>query len=348
LAEDEVDSHLPPIEVTGIKWAVRSRLDFNMSKTVAQPLHRGDSLKITFKDVGTPTTLEPTEVAEYAPVYVNSNYTCQAAVDTLDFTPLLEEVVEEDFALKLKVSSQSTPTISDHENLTLNNYINGEAKYTKFDFANLPADHESGPAFSLNISIPENDLYGLIAIYYIKDADETATNGACIKAKDGSTEISGLEFFNVGDTEEATKMLKAELNIIKLSSNVKQLEVYADEAKKSTVVFGNLDIVTTINPKLDYRINNAEDYDTPEEAEQAKLNLLLQDIRNSGIAKDFYYNVPIQRSNEIDLNPAIAEDKLSSPLSWYDPNNINRKFVISEIDADYLSTGITLTKASRA
>jgi hypothetical protein len=75
--------------------------------------------------------------------------------------------------------------------------------------------------------------------------------------------------------------------------------------------------------------------------------LLLTDIRNSDIAKEFYYNVPIQRSNEIDLNPAIAEDKLSSPLAWYDPNNVNRKFVISEIDADYLTTGITLTKASR-
>jgi hypothetical protein len=313
-----------------------------MSKTVAQPLHRGDSLKITFNTVPT-ETLAPTAAAEYVPVYVNSNYTCQAAVDTLDTTKLLEGGLE----LKLKVSSQNTPTISEHEDLRLNNYINGEAKYTKFDFANLPADHEDGQkAFSLNISIPEND-FGLIAIYYIKDAAESATNGASIKAKNGSTEISGLEFFNAGDTAATTKMLKAGLNIIKLSSAVKQLEVYADEAKKSTVVFGNLDIVTGINPKLDYRLNKSETYDTPEEAEQAKLNLLLQDIQNSGIADDFYYNIPIQRSNEIDLNPAIAEDKLSSPLSWYDPNNVNRKFVISEVDADYLTTGITLTKASR-
>ena len=57
--------------------------------------------------------------------------------------------------------------------------------------------------------------------------------------------------------------------------------------------------------------------------------------------------MPIQRSNEIDLNLAVTEDTLSNPLAWYDPNNINRKFVISEIDADYLATGITLTKTSR-
>jgi hypothetical protein len=348
LAEDEVNSHLPPIVVDGINWTVRSRLDFNMSKTVAQPLHLGDSLTITFKDnsdTETTKTLTPTEAGRYAPVYVNSNYTCQAAVDTLDTTNLLESGVE----LKLKVSSQSTPVISEHEDLTLNNYINGEAKYTKFNFENLPTDHESGPAFSLNISIPENDLYGLIAIYYIKDAAESATNGAYIKAKNGETEVNdGLEFFNAGDVADSKKTLEAGLNIIKLSSGVKQLELYADVAKKSTVVFGNLDVVAGINPKLDYRINDTAAYGTPEAAEQAKLDLLLEDIRTSGIAKDFYYNVPIQRSNEIDLNPAIAEDKLSSPLSWYDPNNVNRKFVISEIDADYLATGITLTKASRA
>lgn len=348
MAEDEVDSHLPPIVVEGINWTVRSRLDFNMSKTTAQPLHRGDSFTITFEDdPDNPLKLEPTSSTAFAPVYVNSNYNCQAAVDTLDITKLTENGLE----LKLKVSSQSTPTISDHENLALNNYINGEAKYTKFDFENLPADHEAEQkAFSLNISIPEtpSTTFGLIAIYYVKDAAESATNGAYIKAKDGEAEIEGLEFFNVGDTASTEKTLEEGLNIIKLSSNVKQLEVYADEAKKSTIVFGSLDIVTGINPKLDYRLNKSETYDTPEQAEQAKLNQLLRDIHDSGIAKEFYYNIPIQRSNEIDLNLAIESDKLSNPLAWYDPNNINRKFVISEIDADYLTTGITLTKASRA
>ena len=338
LAEDDVTSHLPPLVVSGINWTVRSRLDFNMSKTTAQPLHRGDSLKITFTDEST-KPLEPIEAAGFAPVYVNSNYTCQAAIDTLDATKLLESGLE----LKLKISSKSTPTISDQEDLTLNNYINGEAKYTKFDFENLPADHGDGPAFSLNISIPRND-FGLIAIYYIKDADETTVNGAYIKAKAGNAEISGIEFFNMGDFTGTTKTLKAGLNIIKLSPDVKQLEVYADAAKKSTVIFGNLDIVAGINPKLDYRLTDDQH---AEGAATTKLDQLLKDIKASGVAEDFYYNVPIQRSNEIDLNLAVTEDTLSNPLAWYDPNNINRKFVISEIDADYLATGITLTKTSR-
>jgi hypothetical protein len=145
------------------------------------------------------------------------------------------------------------------------------------------------------------------------------------------------------DSAESEKHFKEGLNILKVAPTVKQLEIYADAIKKSTVIFGSLDVVTGINPKLDYRITSS----TNKDGNAAKLDQLLLDFREMEIVDDFYYNVPIQHSDEIDLNPAIADDLLSNPLAWYDPNNVNRKFVISEIDADYLSTGITLTKASR-
>ena len=179
-------------------------------------------------------------------------------------------------------------------------------------------------------------------MYYLPDVAETATTGAKLKTNDG-----GLVFFSVGETSYVSeKYLKPGLNIIELEPNVTQLEMYSDSAKKSIVVFGSLDIITGINPKLDYRIfpDGNGIYSTNKDA---KLNQLLADIRNLGVAKDFYYNVPIQRSNEIDLNAAIDTELLSSPLTWYDPNNVNRKFVVSEIESNYLATGITLTKASR-
>lgn len=368
-AEDDANSHLPALVVDNLYWEVRSRLDFNMSKTAAQPLHRGDSLTITCKNTNEEvTTLEPitpTEANNWEPVYINTNYTCQSATDQLDLTYLLDT----DTKLKLKVSSQTTPKISTTENLTLNNYINGEAKYTKFDFENLPelpteevwleyeentdktsADYAAWKvayerfAFSLNISIPDKD-FGLIAIYYIPDADEVKGTEAYIKSinKPEATE-TGITLFNKDLAIADTLKLRPGLNIVKVLPATKQLEFYSDSEKKSTVVFGSLDIVAGINPKLDYQIFDTESEDT----ETAKLVQLLADIKDSKVADDFYYNVPIQRANEIDLNAAVAEDKLSSPLSWYDPNNVNRKFVISEIDADYLATGITLTKSSRA
>ena len=55
----------------------------------------------------------------------------------------------------------------------------------------------------------------------------------------------------------------------------------------------------------------------------------------------------IDNSNAIELNPLISDDTMANPYTWYDPNNLANKFVVSEIDADYLPTGITLTKASK-
>ena len=57
----------------------------------------------------------------------------------------------------------------------------------------------------------------------------------------------------------------------------------------------------------------------------------------------------IPNNEQIDLNPLLTadEENLSSQLIWYDKNNINNKFVISEIDADYLATGITIAKSSK-
>jgi hypothetical protein len=35
-------------------------------------------------------------------------------------------------------------------------------------------------------------------------------------------------------------------------------------------------------------------------------------------------------------------------MNWFDQNNINNKFVISEIDAGTLSTGVVIAKSSRS
>ena len=357
LAEDESNSHLPAVVVNDINWAIRSRLDFNMSKELAQPLHRGDRLTISFKSTSKPPVILESkynpEAKTYETVYVNSNYTCQAAVDTIDFSSLSDS----DEGFKLKISKQAAPTVlNTKELLRLNNYINGDAKYTKFNFANLPtlaaveetpADSEETPAFSLKINIPRTSTkdgfmpYGLIAVYYIRDesAIKSSTPAKITATLTTGSANGGIRLFNKNKTYERSKELDEGLNIIQVHPNVETLEFYADGAAKDTVIFGSLDIVTGINPKLDYRIFKDDDL---------KLTQLLDDLRESGVADDFYYNVPIQRATEIDLNPNIEDDLLSSPLAWYDPNNVNRKFVISEIDADYLSTGITLTKGSRA
>jgi hypothetical protein len=334
-AEDEVESTLPAIVVSSTKWSMRSRLDFNMSKTTAQPLNCGDKLTVNF-DTGSPVVLEANKVDGVTlPMYINSNYTCQAAMDTLQISNTLKDSLN----LKLKISSKQTPQVTAQENLALNNYINGEAKYTKFNFMSLPKESDRF-AFALNTHIPQN-TFGLLLAYYIKGVDEADDGGAYLIAKASGATCDKLTQFNTAETETLSSRinLKEGLNVIKVAQGVDQLEVYADDQKKSTLIFGNLDLIKGINKKLDYKAVDT-DYD--------ELEQLLADIRNLGsVTNDFYYNIPIQYAAEIDLNPAVTTDTLASPLTWYDPNNVNRNFVISEIDADYLPTGITITKSSR-
>jgi hypothetical protein len=37
---------------------------------------------------------------------------------------------------------------------------------------------------------------------------------------------------------------------------------------------------------------------------------------------------------------------MQTERTWYNYNNVNNKFVVSEIDSDYLDTGITLARTS--
>ena len=337
-AEDDFDSELPLLSVGNITWEARTRLDFNMSRDTAQELTKGDYITIKYTDGTTLPLFAKTTSPNLVPLHINSNYICQAALDKIDVSGV-------DF--KIKLSKQSTPQIGTQDgSLVLNNYVNGDAHYTKFDFENM-TPVSGRKAFDLNVNIPSKS-FGLMMIYYIPPEAPTAgAVAAKIKTSISSSTKSGIRLFNKETALVQEKTLAPGLNIFELvqgtdaaDPKITSISVYADTDYKSTIIFGNIDVVDGINPKLDYRITDRSTHAT-------NLSQLLADIKALGIAEDFYYNNPVQGVNDIDLNPYVDTDLLSSPLTWYDPNNTNRKFVITEIDADYLSTGITLTKASR-
>ena len=60
----------------------------------------------------------------------------------------------------------------------------------------------------------------------------------------------------------------------------------------------------------------------------------------------FYYNCIINNDRALNINPTAGET-LCTQNTWYDYNNVCNKFVISEIDADYLSDGIQIVKSSK-
>lgn len=117
-------------------------------------------------------------------------------------------------------------------------------------------------------------------------------------------------------------------------------------APESTLLFGDLKLVSTTasgikNSTLGYNATTLS---------SAEIQLLndLHIIDPEG--KLFYYNCPINNSIAIDLNTSefdtTARESLATARTWYDRNNINNKFVISEIDADRLN-GIRIATTSK-
>lgn len=397
-AEDSVYTSLPAVNVGNgnISWEARTRLDFNMSKDTSQILNRGDSITLYMNTEDTVVLEAKTEAdlegiendnSKLVPLCINSNYACQAALDTLDSLP-------DNFRVKLSKETTLTTELAAVEGETtrptytipLNNYINGNTYYTKISF------DEELTNIKLNCHIPSG-TFGLVMVYYIptettynvevcptitlKENDDSPNEIEYIKpVSEGggkySTEelnrlglpilytkygvrpfnnIDYLDGYRIGDASIAGEghtgsynySLQPGINILEISPRVTELtfKTITQSTNIDTIIIGNLDLVkdNELNPKLDYRITNSDNDTT--------FKQLLADIREIAPAQSFYYNVPTQDTSTIDLNPYVEEDKLSSPLSWYDPNNINNKFVISEIDSSYLTTGITLTKASR-
>ena len=95
------------------------------------------------------------------------------------------------------------------------------------------------------------------------------------------------------------------------------------------------DIIDEINakkPEITIKVNT----------EQA-----LKDISSIDPENKFYYNVPMNNEIALDLNEKSDSDTLENPLNWYNYNNVNNKFVVSEIYADYLTSGITIARNSK-
>ena len=342
-AEEDAATTLPEIKINGIYWSARSRLDFNMGPTVAQKLHKKDHIEVYTND-GLYDTIQYGDGEDDAnnPIAVYANYSCQYASHEFKISDKLDP------KFKLKVIKLADPEIKTNGESThivnIGNYENGNTRYTKVSFAELEAASGS-ELFNLNINIPA-DEFGLIMFYYIEDDKIAydATKAAYIKAYNYSgKEVAGIKQFNVNASSTKKYVFKRGIQVIELNKDVSSISIYTDsynlDSTKGTLIFSELSLVKGINPKLSYQFDGTQ--------ENNALATLLADIQKAGVADTFYYNAPIDNENAIDLNNNLVNETLLTPEVWYDPNNVNNKFVVSEISADDLLTGITLSKASR-
>ena len=289
---------------------------------------------------------EKTSTRKVYPLSVFSNYYCQIAHH--EFEPIAVQNNSNNKAvsggIKLKLADLSAPAESESNiSLMLNNYKTDNARYTKVDFKQDINYDNSNKAFALNISIPEADI-GLIMFYYI---DENYTEATAAKLKVLGSNGADIRRYNYDAASRGViteYKLVPGIQVIRLNHQVTGLEVYADTAKNGTIIFGELSLVKGINENLKYQVLQNES--TALDTLLADIKSTVQTTKNNIIEDQFYYNMPIDNNRAINLNPLLEENMLSAE-AWYDSNNENNKFVVTEIDASHLDKGITLTKASR-
>ena len=170
--------------------------------------------------------------------------------------------------------------------------------------------------------------------------------------------VSGDEsWWNGSDYKSGSKdndkyYLRDGINIIHLPQTITSIQINTDKHSEETghesefigandiIIFGNLDLIETnkeLNSKIKYNKQDAgSDYKN-----------ILQDINAIDTDHNFYYNTILDNSSMIDLNENNSDETLDNPYTWYNYNNVNNKFVITEIDSNYLSTGITIAKSSK-
>lgn len=256
-------------------------------------------------------------------------------------------------------------------------YITGENTSTHEDYeftiynnnnswwgASYISTTTSGP--TVGSALNEGDIAADGVNYYTREPNTNHIPVGCLVAADyiytyyatgtgdGETGFVADEddkYFPITDPgSDAGYFLRPGINIVELDNNISSFNIYpgkdhfVDNVRKAgdtdaIVVVGGLSIINGINQKLDYKKTN--------DLLSNNLEQALSDIAEIDTEHNFYYNCPIDNGNIIDLNENDDEELLSSPLTWYNYNNENNKFVISEIDTDAMIKGITLTSSSR-
>lgn len=341
---------LPAITVGTVGWEVRSRLEFNMGPATNQTLYNTYD-KITVipeatsvsADILSPVTITQSGTTVTLPLTLKSNYPIQASADNID----------------VSVKNTEGKTINDFKISTCN--IDPDNKYASLNnksnyWTELDATALSTPTipYILHANLPAASTvtsaqnYGLIAIKNSLDKSLTLT---AYEAGSLST-INRLAVFNNAETPtvESTITIPAnefcEVQITSATSNPGCDIQLGTTATNGVILFSQLDVVKGINPQLNYQVYSTTIASLTITEAQKQERQMLSDLRDMGatVQNNFYYNTLLDNSTAIDID---KDGLLTDPKYLYDYNNINNKFVISEIHYDSMKEGITIARSSK-
>ena len=325
-----------------IHWKVRTKLEINMGPNKVQRLHStentADKLRLiytddSFKDIQ--PVLMAGSSTSYDTMSLKSSVLMQSSSGKVNTTVQTynseTDQIDTDYPCRIKLFKEERVTDYNKTPLTTGNFGNGLC--TKIALEQTPG---SKPFTKLNLIVPEGH-FGMIMFYYIKSSIAGAdANTVPSISTDGNNE-NFLSIYNADTGEHHSIQLKEGINVVKISHSC-TLNIGSGTG---TLIFSSLDIIPTdekgINPKLAYKKTSDRSIDQQ----------ILADIKKLDPSNKFYYNAPMNNETLIDLNPEDPSDTLADPRAWYLYNNVNNKFVVSEIDANYLTTGIAIAKSSK-
>ena len=377
------DGELKNIAVYEATWEARSKLELNVGPTKTQSLRKTDkvadevTLYYTNKSTETITTETITPSAPIYPIDIATSISCISIGDTFE--------IPEEFKKSFKVKQFKKGVFGTYDganleadlSASLNNFNNYWTKCSLKDF--VKKDGATATECKLNFIIPKNN-YGLLFIYCTNGTNAaTGKSGVYLEypdvdnppkpvifnnkdATDGTTDVWWANITNVTPninfTDGTKCYLKYGINIIKLNGDTSNNKAYSFNLggyradTSDIVLIGQLDLVDNSGTKNDVPDDGIDLNRIPYIAVDSTTasKQILKDINTIDPDHSFYYNCLMDNSTAIDFNNNLDESEketLLTPAIWYDYNNINNKFVITEISDTDMKKGITIARTSK-
>lgn len=362
------DGRLPNITVDLATWEARSKLELNVGPTKTQRLRKTDKVTdtVTLYYNGSTTniaTITPNDTIDLA-----TSISCVSIGDTFE----IPEEAQESFKVKQFKKGifgrYNGDTLDEDLSASLNNFNN---YWTKCSLEDFKAEDGTSTECKLNFVIPKNN-YGLLLIYCTSGSSDIKGKSEVYLKHDGTntpvifnnnnawwadrTDITPNTVFTDGDK----CYLKYGINVIKLNGNTSANTTYSlslggyYENTSDVILIGQLDLVdSSSNDGIDLNRIPYIAVDTKSESDTtliSKSEQILKDINAIDPDHSFYYNCLMDNSTAIDFNDNLDEaekETLLTPTIWYDYNNLNNKFVITEISDTDMKKGITIARTSK-
>ena len=375
------DGTLVNIAVKGAAWEARSKLELNVGPTKTQSLRKTNQItdKVTlYYNNATDTDTENAEnIVPISPTTINTTIDFATSISCISIGDTFEIPEESQKSFKVKqfkkgIFGRYDGTILKEDlSASLNNFNNYWTKCSLKDFV-----EKNGIVTECKLDfIIQKNNYGLLFIYCTNGTSNTTGKSGVYLRYEGSNKPAIFNNKGTGtgastddiwwadtgfdDTTDKKCYLKYGINVIKLKGSTSANMEYSfwlggyTADTTDVVLIGQLDLVDNSVTKNGISNNGIDLIRIPYVAVDSSTTAseqILKDISAIDKNHSFYYNCLMDNSTAIDFNDNLDDaekETLLTPTIWYDYNNINNKFVITEISDADMKKGITIARTSK-